>query len=458
MRPPCLITDRQRYTSIAIGCLLLGELFAVAGYSPAPAPQPVGGHQVKPEASAIVSMRGQVFDRNGVILGGNLDSLSWPSIAFVTGGVDENDDGISGIENVYDEVLGKRPGCDLYLTIDARVQGIVEEQVRTLVREHAPRAVFIIMTEPRSGGILAMAQYAVETAGVKEHAAEPSGTQILDYAFEAGSIMKPVTLAGALDAGVITADTTVDCENSEWLYAGRPLHDSGRKYGSLKVPEILQKASNIGTAKIGIMLGRDGLDKVFRRFGFCQATGIDLPGEQAGVYRKLEAWDDLAISRFGMGQGFLVTPLQMVQAYCVLANQGVMPQLHVASHIRDRLNRVDTFFPFPVKGQVLKPETAVEITKALKLVTQEGGVAPKAAVADYEVAGMPGTCNKIENDEYSGTKFVSSFIGYVPADKPAFVLMILVDEPSKGEVAGGTVAAPAFSRTAARVLKEKLLP
>lgn len=414
--------------------------------------------QPPPTVARVESKRGQIFDCRGVLLspaGKKNDRRAAVSslISAIVGTVNDNGNGTSGIQKAYDGVLGPAaapgaelsPGADLYLTIDTVIQTVLEREVQTVVQKHQPLAVYIVMAEPQTGAILAMAQYP---------AVSPQKA-ILVAGFEPGSIMKAISIAGALDAGIVTLDTAIDCESGKWMYAGHELRDSGHRYDTLEVRNIVQKSSNIGTAKIAVMLGDMRLDKVLTDFGVRQTTGIELEKESSGICRSLDKWDELSTSRFAIGQGFLVTPLQMVRAYCGLANGGMMPQLHLADHIK--ASGTGTVRPVAVAParQVLKPEAVALITSAMKLVTQEGGTGPKAAVAGYEVAGMTGTAQKVVNGEYSATQYVASFIGYVPADKPAFVLLVTVDEPTKDGYYGGIVAAPAFSRIATQVLKMK---
>jgi cell division protein FtsI/penicillin-binding protein 2 len=406
---------------------------------------------------AVAAQRGQIFDRNGIPLsvaipGGTAGShtpLS-PSLAALVGSVDSAGTGIGGLEKTYDMTL--RAGNHLRLTLDANLQKIVEDELHSLTRTYQPKGAYAIMAEPRTGAILAMAYHAApDAAKAKTSTAAGSSNPILSAGFEPGSVIKALAVAGALDAGAVTLNTTFDCENGEWSYAGRPLRDSSHNYGVLPVRNIIQTSSNIGTAKIGILMGKERLDQTFRAFGIGQPTGIDLDNESSGIYRKLKDWDGLSVSRFAIGQGLIVTPLQMVQAYCALANNGVMPQLHLAARLENSKTGTVTPLAFTPKGRVIKPETAARITEALKLVTQAGGTAPKAAIAGYAVAGMTSTAQKVEHGA-DVDQCVASFIGYVPADAPAFVLLVIVDAPSQGDDSGGLVAAPAFSRIASQAL------
>ncbi len=346
-----------------------------------------------------------------------------------------------------------RDGGNIFLTIDEAIQQIVEEELLAMVRAHQPTAAYAVMADPRTGAIMAMAQYPTFDPNNRKQM-DPRAWQnrLLIEGFEPGSIMKACTVTGALDAKLVTLNTAFNCESGMWFYGGRSLRDSGHKYGVLQVRNIIQKSSNIGTAKIAVLMGKERLDQTLRTFGFGKPTGIGLANEASGIYRKLKHWDGLSITRFAIGQGILVTPLQMVQAYCALANHGRMPQLHVVARVEDPANgRVETNRP-PPKGMVAGEAAIRDITTALKLVTQEGGTAPRAAVAGYEVAGKTGTAQKVVNGQYV-SKYVADFIGYIPAEDPAFVLLVAADEPIKGGYYGGVVAAPVFSRIAEKTLR-----
>jgi cell division protein FtsI (penicillin-binding protein 3)/stage V sporulation protein D (sporulation-specific penicillin-binding protein) len=243
-----------------------------------------------------------------------------------------------------------------------------------------------------------------------------------------------------------------DCEDGYWFYRGRPLRDSGHSYGRIPVWEIIQKSSNIGTAKIALEMGEHRLYQTLYRFGFGAPTGVGFANEAPGIFRPVRKWDGLSITRFPIGQGVLATPLQMVQAYNALANEGVVMQLHVIDRIEDTESGLcETFSPTPVR-RVAGTHAVREVVRAMCRVTEEGGTAPKAAVPGYAVAGKTGTAQKFVNGQFSNTLCVASFVGFVPADAPAFTLLVVADEPQKAQY-GGTIAAPTFRRIAERTLR-----
>ena len=277
--------------------------------------------------------------------------------------------------------------------------------------------------------------------------------RILTHGFEPGSIMKGITFAGALDYKVVRLGDKFDCEKGRWFHAGRPLRDSGNhQYEDLYVWQILQKSSNIGTAKIAIEMGDRRLYQTLRRFGFGQPTGIGFRNEATGIFRSLADWDRLSLSRFAIGQGILTTPLQIVQAYCALANDGVIMQMRVVDRIENPETREVDYTQERIRPRALRPGVARQVVAAMKTVTRDG-TGTIAAVPGYQVAGKTGTAEKFIDGTYRSGKYVASFVGFVPADDPAFVLLISADEPSKKSYYGGTVAGPAFRRIAERTLR-----
>ena len=357
---------------------------------------------------------------------------------------------LNGIER---EAL-PRNGAHVYLTIDEFIQNTVEEELLKMAAHHRPEAAYAIMADPQTGAIMAMAQFPTFNPNHRDTVTpEQWRNRIVGDGFEPGSIMKAVAIAGALDYGVVTLADPIDCEDGYWTFCGKPLRDSGHSYGELRVWEVIQKSSNIGTAKISIAMGERRLYQVLRRFGFGRPTGVEFPGEAPGIFHDLRNWNGLSVSRLCIGQGILVTPLQMVQAYCALANGGIMPQLHIIDRIAyPDTGEVEVNEP-KAKGRVLRAESASAMAAALKTVTTSDGTARRAAVDGVEVAGKTGTAQKVVDGQYSRSEHVSSFIGFVPANDPKFVLFVVADNPRRNGYYGGTVAGPVFSRIAEKTLK-----
>ncbi|MDD5727893.1 MAG: penicillin-binding protein 2 [Victivallales bacterium] len=344
-------------------------------------------------------------------------------------------------------------GWDVFLTISEPLQAILEEELEKLCGKWKPRAAYAIMANPYTGNILAVAQRPTFNPNDRSEMNPASWrSRISADVFDPGSAMKPIAISGAVDAGVVTPDSKLDCEHGAWFYGGRILHDA-HPLDVLTVSGIVQKSSNIGTAKIALLMGKERLNDTLRAFGFGARTGIQLQNETRGLFRKPADWDTLSITRFPIGQGIACSPLQLVRAYCALANHGRLPTLRLIDRLRDpsRKHPIKMWTPAPV--QIFRnPETWKKMIDMMVLVTQEGGTARQAAIPGYEVAGKTGTSQKFIDGAYSHSKYFATFIGFVPARDPAFVLLVTADEP-QGASYGGTVSAPTFKNIAQRALK-----
>ena len=407
-------------------------------------------------------------------------------LANVLGFTDYNNNGCFGIEASWNQELSpkriqqryerdrkgrilkaysqlskaKADGHSVYLTIDEPIQHFVETELQRMVDEFVPRSAYAVMANPKTGAIMAIAQCPSFNPNDRR-SMDPTlwRNRIISDVYDPGSTMKCIAIAGAFDYGVVTLDTRINCENGVWYYANRPLRDSGHEYLDLSAAEVVQKSSNIGTAKIALRLGEQRLYQILKRFGFGSKTGIELDHESPGILRHPSRWDKLSITRFPIGQGISVTPLQMVQAYCAIANRGKMMKLYIVDRMVKSGDGLVTVFQPQIKNFVIRSKAADEIITAMSLVTEDGGTAQHARVEGYSVAGKTGTSQKFVNGSYSGHgKYVSSFIGFVPAHDPAFVLLVVADEPSNGRFYGGTVAAPTFSRIADHTLRYLNIP
>ncbi len=351
-----------------------------------------------------------------------------------------------------------KDGLNIYLTVREPIQAILEEELDNMMAKYSPRAAYAIMADPYTGDILAVAQRPTFNPNDRS-SMSPDGwrNRIAEDTFEPGSTMKPFTIASAMDWGVVTPSTSYFCEKGRWLYCGKILRDS-HPLETLTVSQIIQKSSNIGTAKIALDLGDKRVHDNLRAFGFGERTGVPLNPETAGIFRPLKKWDGLSITRFTIGQGIAVSPLQLVRGYCALANGGHPLKLRLVDRIENASTGIVRKMPSEEAPCVYKnPETAKKIVEMMKLVTQEGGTATTAAVKGYRVAGKTGTSQKCVNGVYSNSQFFATFVGFVPADKPEFVLMVTADEPKNAHY-GGTVAGPFFSAIAERTLKYMDIP
>jgi cell division protein FtsI/penicillin-binding protein 2 len=274
--------------------------------------------------------------------------------------------------------------------------------------------------------------------------------RVITDPMEPGSTFKIVVVSGALNDGIVTLNEIFDCEHGAFVFAGRRLHDHDKTCGLLPVEKIITKSSNIGAAKIGIKMGGRRLYDYMCDFGFGARTGIPLPFESPGISHRLEKWSKVSIAQIPMGQGVSVTRLQMVMAMSAIANNGRLMRPLLVSRLEDRDGRTVVQYRPEMVRQVVSEATAQQMVQALKTVATKEGTAEKAALEDYTVAGKTGTAQKtIEGVAgYAPEKFISSFIGFFPADKPELCISIVMDEPKQGHY-GGLTAAPVFRDFAA---------
>ncbi len=355
-----------------------------------------------------------------------------------------------------EKIKAVEDGNNVFLTISEPIQMIVEDELDKLMEKFHPDAAYAIMVDPYTGNIMAMAQRPSFDPNDRTNM-DPKAwrNRITEDSFEPGSIMKSTIVAAALDMGIINPDTRIDCEGGRWLFSGKILGEAaGHGHGIISVTEIIQKSSNVGTAKIGVMMGKEKVYETIRNFGFGQRTGIPLKPEAVGVMKKPEKWDGLTISRYPIGQTFTVTPLQMVRAYCAIANGGKLVDLRLIDRQQNPATGEEIKMEMTSnQGSIFKSkDTRRKIVDMMKLVTKKGGTAEKAAVKGYEVAGKTGTAQKLINGVYSDSQGFASFVGFVPADKPAFVMLVTADNPQPVHY-GGLVAAPAFSHISKKTLR-----
>lgn len=342
-----------------------------------------------------------------------------------------------------------RDGYDVQLALDSVIQHIVESEIDAAMDKYTPKAAIAIVIRPATGEVLAMANRPTfDPNNYGKATKEQLRNRAIGHVAEPGSTFKVVSIAAALNEGTVTLDEMVDCENGSFWYAGRILHDA-HPHGTLPVREVVKVSSNIGAAKIALKMGDVLLYKYIRDFGFGQCTGIDLPGEEHGLAHPLREWSKLSITRLPMGHEIAVTPLQMINAMCCIANRGILMKPLVARRVVDKDGRaVAVFQPKPIR-RVLHPAAAEQITSALKLVVQEGGTGAKAALDGYAVAGKTGTALKIEGGVYVN-KYFSTFVGFFPADRPEVCIQVSLDEP-RGAYYGGNTAGPVFRAIAEKI-------
>jgi penicillin-binding protein 2 len=393
-------------------------------------------------------------------------------LGYIGGEEKGEEKGLAGVEQIYDASLkgeagrvvfdedarrkafeseGRAPrdGRTLVLTIDQTVQFIVERALASaLERTHAKSAAAVVL-EPHTGEILALANAPTfdpnEAAGAS---ADARRNDALQNIYEPGSTFKLVAYTAALEEKLITPETRIECPGSISL-PGRVVHDHA--HGSLTATEALAKSSNVAAIKLGQRLGNERLYSYIRRLGFGSKTGVELPGETAGLVRPVSKWQPGSIGSVPIGQEVGVTPVQMAAAYASVANDGVRVAPHLVREVRDAEGRV-VEQARPEQRRVVSEETARELRGMLESVTLKG-TARAAQLEGYTAAGKTGTAQKVDpkTHAYSQTKYVASFVGFAPVERPAAVIIVVLDEP-EGLHQGGQVSAPVFSEIADQIL------
>ena len=349
-----------------------------------------------------------------------------------------------------------RPGKDIYLTIDTNLQYIVEEEIEDVYHKYNAASVSAIVIDYDTGEILALANIPkYDPNNPDKFSPSDRRNRAVTDLFEPGSTFKIVTAAAAIEEGVVSPDDILNCENGKWFVRNHFLRDV-HPYGNLRVREIIEKSSNIGTVKIAMKLGEEKLYQYCRKFGFGKPTGIDLPGEISGLLRPLNQWSGYSITAVPIGQEVGINALQGITAMAVIANGGYLIQPHILKGIKEKS---ETLIPW--KGQekqrILAQETCETLTKILQGVTEPGGTAPLANIPGYNISGKTGTAQKIVNGHYSKDRFVASFVGFLQHKDARMLVLVKVDEP-KPVYYGGLVAAPAFKNIMWRSLQHLNVP
>jgi cell division protein FtsI (penicillin-binding protein 3)/stage V sporulation protein D (sporulation-specific penicillin-binding protein) len=346
------------------------------------------------------------------------------------------------------EVKG-RNGFNVRLTVDMGLQNIVENELQAACEQYHPKMALAILMRPQTGEILALANRPnFDPALVQEASPEALKNVSILNIMEPGSTFKIVTTAAALNEKKVSLDSTIFCENGHFSYAGKVLHDH-HGYGDLTVADILVKSSNIGVAKLALQLGDTKFYEYIRSFGFGECTGVALPGEIRGIVHPVQSWSKISITRMPMGQGVGVTAMQTVAAMAAIANGGSLMMPQIVKEIVDEDGQVvKSFAPVKVR-QPVSTEVTKQITSALKDVCSARGTAVGAKVPGFSVAGKTGTANMANpKGGYFEHKYVVSFVGFMPADDPAFVAIVVLQEPvTKADAYyGGLVCAPVFAK------------
>ena len=389
--------------------------------------------------------------------------------AHVLGYVGMDDKGLAGIELAYEKTIRGRPGellvetdakqhwlgragrqpepgDNVNLTIDENIQYIAERELAVAVDQFRPVSASVIVQDPNTGEILAMANQPTYNPNTYAEATPDALRNLaVSASYEPGSTFKIVTVASALEEKLAEPDERIDCQMGSIVLAGHVIHDH-KKYGMLSVNEIIQNSSDVGAIKLALRLGDENMYRYMRSFGFGAPTGIELPGEARGLTKPPERWSKISIGAIAMGQEVGVTPLQLTTVASAAANGGWWMRPHL---VRDPSKGLQ---PGGDRRRIMSEETAAAMRKMLAMVVTSG-TATTAQLNGYTAAGKTGTAQKIDprTRTYSRHDYVASFVGFAPVEAPRFTILVVVDSP-RGKIYGGDVAAPVFKRIAEQIL------
>ena len=361
-------------------------------------------------------------------------------------------------------------GSTVVLTINSLVQNACETALAKAAAQYEPKAGVIIVSEPRTGRILGLANWPTfdlnKFFDPKLAPMDSQRNRAVSDIYEPGSVFKIVSIAGALEERLITPNSVYDCGLSSIPYKGRmvSLPADSHPLGAVDIRHIVRESSNRGTVQVGMLyaerLGEDRFDKLIRSFGFGANTGLLTGAEVPGLLIAPSHWDGMTISRVPMGHSVSVTAMQMHYAMSVIAADGLLMQPQLVLRIEDPKTRLPVLnYPPRSKGRAITSGTAATVATLLRGVCGKGGTAPIADIPDYEVAGKTGTTQKIINGKYSTSHHVASFSGFFPVNDPKLAITVIIDEPhGEGVAYGGKVSAPIFREVALECIKWLNIP
>jgi cell division protein FtsI (penicillin-binding protein 3) len=350
----------------------------------------------------------------------------------------------------------KDESINLVLTIDSRIQYLVETSLKEAVLDKGAKGGLAIVMDPKTGEILALANQlgfnpnnidGLKPERWRNHA-------IADY-YDPGSTFKPFLVAGAMEEKIVRETDKFFCENGNYKIANRVIHEANKKrHGTLMVKEILKYSSNIGSAKIAQKMGKEKFYDYIQKFGFGEKTGIDLPGESPGSVRPVKNWVPVDTAMIGFGQGVSVTAIQLITAVSAIANNGVLMKPYIVRGIADNDNHLVKLYTPTVVRKVISPDVAKRLTAMLTdVVSASDGTGKNAKIVNVAVAGKTGTSQKFDSARgvYSSEKVRTSFMGFFPADNPQVAILVILDEPQRDKW-GGVASAPVFKKIGEQIL------
>ena len=361
--------------------------------------------------------------------------------------------GRAGQRHVVSDALGQpvsineahpeQPGAPISLTLDANIQQRTEDVLGAVGKVFSPKDATAIVMDPRSGAILAMANWPqVNANDPSASSPEALENRAVSFDYEPGSTFKAVTVAGALQQKLVTPTSSFYIPDQIQV-ADRTIHDDTEHADeTLTTAQILAQSSNVGAIKIGALEGKGDFSSWVSKFGFGKRTGVELPGEEIGQVLPVGKYSGSSMGNLPIGQGQLVTPLQMATAYAAIANGGILRPPHIINSVGGETQ------PIPAGRRVISSNTAASLRQMLEGVLAPGGTASEVSIPGYQLAGKTGTASKVDETtgEYSKSRYVASFMGFAPASDPKLLCAVIVDEPQAGSIFGGTVAAPAFGQ------------
>jgi cell division protein FtsI (penicillin-binding protein 3) len=393
-------------------------------------------------------------------------------VAHLLGFTGVDDNGQEGLELAYQDWLAGKPGSrrvikdrlghiiedvesiripqegrDLALSIDRKIQYLAYRELKAAVAEHKAKAGAIVALDARTGEILALANLPAFNPNnrVKLNRNTTRNRAVTDI-FEPGSTMKPITVAAALEAGIVKPETPIQTAPGQLTIGAATIHDA-HPQGMLSVAQVIQKSSNVGAAKIALSMSAEGLWNMFNRIGFGSVPKTNFPGEASGKLRPYKTWQPIEQATMSYGHGISVSLLQLARAYTMFAGDGEIKPVSLV--------KLDA----PQPGEpIISQANARAVRAMLEMAVQPGGTAPRAQVVGYRVAGKTGTAHKQEGGRYAEDRYVSSFVGFAPASNPRLIIAVMIDEPSNGQYYGGAVAAPVFSQVMAGALRLLSVP
>ncbi len=354
-----------------------------------------------------------------------------------------------------------KPGSDLRLSIDSKIQYLAYREIKAAVAQHRAKAGSIVVLDAQSGEVLALANWPSYNPNNR---AKPAAHLLRNYAvtdlFEPGSTLKPFTVAAALEAGKVTPKTLINTEHGAMQMGGWKISDTHPE-SMLTVAQVIQKSSNIGTVKMALSLKPEVLWRSLDGSGFGTETGSGFPGEASGKLRGYAAWRPIEQATLSYGHGISVNLLQLARAYTIFANNGELKSISLLKQEsgvlgngalkKVGLENISLENAKPTQ-LIYSPKTAQALLNMLESVVSPGGTAPQAQVSGYRVAGKTGTAHKLEGGRYVN-QYIASFVGLAPVSNPRLVIAVMINEPNNGEHFGGQVAAPVFSNVMGEALR-----